>query len=112
MTNIVTLIFVIIFYLVQGNVIETEFNKIGDNAVYDRVDVKPNIVSDRKCADLCLQKADCDGIQYMRNKTCLFLTNIVEQTVINPIVSTYVRKGRLHIVSTLNLFISLNTLLI
>jgi len=105
MKSITKLLFLVTFCFVQGNQFEGMFEKISDSASFDRVGMKSGIASVLKCAHMCVASPYCDGIQYHTNKTCLLLGNIIKLNVISSSLSasTYVRQGRLVIVSTLAL---------
>ena len=97
------------YCFVQGHAFAESLEKYGTGATCDRVDVKADIVSVHQCASMCVNRWDCDGIQYMANKACVFLANIEGHTVIgySPNADTYVRTGRIHIASKLDLFVSI-----
>jgi len=110
MNSNITLLFAVTFCFVQGNQVERMFEKISDSASFDRVGMKSGVASVLECTSMCVASPYCDGIQYHTNKTCLLLVNIIKPNVISSSLSasTYVRQGRLVIVSTLVLcFLSL-----
>ena len=110
MNSNITLLFAVTFCFAQGNQVERMFEKISDSASFDRVGMKSGVASVLECTSMCVSSPYCDGIQYHTNKTCLLLVNIIKPNVISSSLSafTYVRQGRLVIVSTLVLcFLSL-----
>ena len=116
MKSITKFLFLVTFCFVQGNQFDGMFEKISDSASFDRVGMKSGIASVLNCAHMCVASPYCDGIQYHTNKTCLLLGNIIKLNVISSSLSasTYVRQGRLVIVSTwlCVFFFSLDTQLI
>ena len=96
MVSIGKVLFAVTCYcFVQGHAFAESLEKYGTEATCDTVGVKADIVSVHQCASMCANRWDCDGIQYMANKACVFLANIEEHTVIgySPNADTYVQTG-------------------